>query len=188
MSKKSEEKTQGARLNQDTLLFTNVTVSLETRIGRTDAKPVTSEQLHAMNQMFSSNGGATICLDGLLVLRQFTDRVLGEGATQAVLDELTNLHEPDSPLLFADYEEESNCKTHKVRALNKHPSIQKARNMAAMWTMQDHPLIAQTGDVVHPFVQERSVHWAMCLRTCQLPWKDDNVELTAGDVYVRAAA
>lgn len=176
-----------ARLNRDTLLFTDVTFSLETRIGRTDANPVTSEQLDAMNLMFSSNGGDAVCLDGLLVLRQFTDQVLGEGSTQAVLDELTTLHEPDAPLLFADYEEEPSSKTHRVRALHKTPSIQKARNMAAMWTMQDHPLIAQTGGVLHPVALDRKVHWAMCLRTCQLPWKNDNIELHAGDVYVRTA-
>ena len=187
MSETSEETAPGPRLNRDTLLFTDVTVSLDTRIGRTDANPVTSEQLHAMNLMFSSNGGDTLCLDGLLVLRQFTDRVLGEGATQSVLDELTTLHESDTPLLFADYEEEPSSKTYRVRALHKHPSIQTARNMAAMWTMQDHPLIAQTGGVLHPVVPKRGVHWAMCLRTCQLPWKGNNIELHTGDVYVRAA-
>lgn len=182
------ETSPSPRLNRDTLLFTDVTFSLETRIGRTDANPVTSEQIDAMNLMFSSKGGDAVCLDGLLVLRQFTDRVLGEGSTQAVLDEIAAIEARDTPLLFADYEEEPSSKTHRVHALHKHPAIQKVRNMAAMWTMQDHPLIAQTGPSVHSNLQCRKVHWAMCLRTCQLSWKDDNIELHAGDVYVKAAA
>ena len=176
-------------VNWDTLLFTNVAVSLETRIGRADVNHVTSEQLCAMNLMFTHNGGNTAELDGLLVMRQFTDRVMGDECTKDILNELATINEcenPLHPLFFADYEEDSSFRTHKVHALHKHPSVQRARNMAAMWTMQDHPLVAQTGGVLHTHLLGRGVHWHMCLRTCQLPWKGGSVVLHPGDVYVKA--
>ena len=174
-----------ARLGPDTLLFTDVTQCLQTRIGRSDASPVTSEQLDAMDLMFTSNGGKTVKLDGLLILRAFTDRVLGDGSTRDILEEITAIETLDAPVFLADYEEDSNDKTYKVHALHKHPAVQKARNMAAMWTMQDHPLVAQTGQVVHSNLQGRKVCWCMCLKTCQLQWKEDNVELYSGDVCVK---
>lgn len=177
----------GARLNRDTLLFTDVTVSLETRIGRSDANPVTLTEMQNMCFMFRGNGGETVELDGLLVMRAFTDRVLGAGSTQAIVDEITAIEAGEAPLFFADYTEDSNSKTHQVLALRNHSAVQKARNMAAVWTMQDHPLVSQTGPAVHANVKHRKVYWCMCIATCQLPWKDDNIELHPGDVYVKAA-
>jgi hypothetical protein len=138
-----------------------------------------------MDLMFTSNGGETVKLEGLLVLRAFTDRVLGEGSTRAILEEITATEARDAPAFLADYEENRNEKTHAVHALHKHPAVQKARNMAAMWTMQDHPLVAQTGPAVHSNLHGRRVYWCMCLKTFQLQWKGDNIEMYSGDVYVK---
>ena len=179
------ETTVTARLGRDTLLFTDVTQSLETRIGRDDANAVALKELRGMSSMFRVNGGDTLEIDGLLVMRAFTDRVLGEGSTEAILNEIAGIEARDARVFFADYEENPSPKTHGVHALHKHPTVQKARNMASMWTMQDHPLVGQTGNAMHSNVPGRKVHWCMCLRTGQLQWMEDNVELYPGDVYVK---
>ena len=151
---------------------------------------MTQQLAAAMCSQFGSNGGETVELEGLLVMRDFTQRVMGECITNSIITEIATveaLGEPEAPssLFFADYEEASNSKTHQVHSLHRYPAIQKARNMASVWTMQDHPLIAQTGGAKHAHLHGRKVYWCVCLKTCQLQWNDDNVELYPGDVYVK---
>ena len=182
---------RNTRLGRDTLLFTDVTQSLETRIGRNDATSTTRQLVDAMRQQFGTNGGETVELEGLLVMRRFIQRVMGSDVVDSIIGELAAVEAleesgaPSDSLFFADYEEASNSKTHRVHCLLRNPTTQKARNMASIWTMQDHPLVAQTGGAKHAPLHGRKVYWCVCLNTCQLQWNDDNVELYRGDVYVK---
>ena len=84
-------------------------------------------------------------LEGLLVMRRFIQRVMGSDVVDSIIGELAAVEAleesgaPSDSLFFADYEEASNSKTHRVHCLLKNPTTQKARNMASIWTMQDHP-------------------------------------------------
>lgn len=176
----------------ETLLFTNLALSKTTRIGRTDATVVTQQVLNAMNLQYTVNGGETLLENGQLVMRSFIQRILGPDAMDLLIQELpnqTNQTNPHTPLCFADYEENESELTYQVYALHSHPTVQRARNMAAMWCMQDHPLVGCTEpsqpSSSHQHVKGRKVYFCVCIRPCQLPFKDDNVELFPGDVHVK---
>ena len=188
----------------ETLLFTNLALSKTTRIGRSDAAVVTQQVLNAMNLQYTVNGGETLVENGQLVMRNFIQRILGPGAMDLLIQELPNQTNqtnqtnqanqanqapPHTPLFFADYEENESELTYRVYALHSHPTVQRARNMAAMWCMQDHPLVGCTEpsqpSSSHQHVKGRKVYFCVCIRPSQLPFKDDNVELFPGDVHVK---
>ena len=174
------------RLNLNTLLITDVIVSLNTRIGRDDAKHVSAKDLDNMEAMFASNGGEILRLENLLIMRDFTNRVMGQQTLESITEELNTNDTLGKTIVFADYEEKANEHTYDVHALRNYPSIQKARNIASMWTMQDHPLVVQVGSQTMTLVEGSKVSWSVCLSTSDLEYKNDIVKLHSGDVYVKS--
>ena len=166
------------------MLITDVIVSLSTRIGRDDAKHVSVEDLNNMEVMFASNGGKTLRLATLLVMRDFMSRVMGDETLERIAEELRLNDSLEGTAVFADFEEKANERTHDVHALRNYPCIQRARNIASMWTMQDHPLVVQVGNQPMPLVENRKVGWSVCLNSFELKYENEVVNMYAGDVYV----
>jgi hypothetical protein len=193
------QRRQHTRLGPTSLLFTNMVhigagSTAGSTVGRSDATPITLSTLDAMRLQYQEGGGGLVAevetsIGGtswsVLVMKNFLGRVVGDDATSSLQLELSSVAtgSEDKSLFFADFEEHT-APTHTVCALHKHPALQQTRNIASMWTMQDHPLIGQVGPLVHDHVQGRCVHWYVCLRECTLESKQGVVELGEGDVYV----
>lgn len=185
---------QPTRLGPLSLLFTNILDIGVDFVGRKDTTPISHSMLDAMRLQYEDVGGGLVAeveasfgdaKYAILVMKNFLDRIAGAGSLSSLQLELAavSVGREDKPLLFADFEDHS-ASTHSVFALHKHPTIQQARNMASVWTMQDHPLIGQTGPLIHEHVEGRCVHWHICLRECTLESHQGTVELEAGDVFV----
>lgn len=141
-------------------------------IGQITSRAVTLEDLVGMKLQFAEGERDGVRVNGIanlyrlkaatsvtyetyaLVMHGFVDKVLGEGTLARIesevqlmhqgglLDKKTTLHHSN---VIADFEQ--GCDSAKGRAtvlpFYKCEDLRKMRNMASVWTMQDHPLVCK---------------------------------------------
>jgi len=108
-------------------------------------------------------GGVEVRDAAVLVMRGFTDHVLGEGVLAKMEHELESMKQnglTDSKALMRGVVKNKNARHNNVMAdfeqapdhangkgtvvpFHKYEALRKMRNMAAMWMQQDHPLVAE---------------------------------------------
>ena len=173
------------RLNLETVLFTETATAKWSSTASVEATPVLRKDLSAMAHQFKWNGGKTVELDGLLIMKDFLGGVLGEDTLSLIRGEVNACLAEDPCAEHAAFAEDSSTDP-RVHAFQKHPAIKRAHNMACVWTSQWHPLVAQTGPSTHEHVPDRKVYWCVCINSCTLTHGSEDVSLQPGDVYVKA--
>ena len=173
------------RLNIETLLFTERShVNCASAASR-EATPISRKDLTAMAHQFKWNGGKTVELDGLLIMKDFIDCVLGDGSISSIRGEVNACLADESHAEHATFAEDSSTNP-RVHALKNYPAIERAHNMACVWTSQWHPLVAQTGPSTREHITDRKVYWCVCINSCTLTHGSEDVSLQPGDIYVKA--
>tara|TARA_B110000902_G_scaffold233107_1_gene276658 strand:+ start:134 stop:1069 length:936 start_codon:yes stop_codon:yes gene_type:complete len=158
------------------------------KLGQATSHPVTVKDLLAMKLQFEQGqtdgkaapgvaeifdlkaamdgvdvGGLEVRGASVLVMRNFTDHVLGKGTLAQIESELESMKQDgltDSKALMRGQVKNKNARHNNVIAdfeqspdiakgrgtvvpFRKYDALLKMRNMAAMWMQQDHPLVAE---------------------------------------------
>lgn len=142
-------------------------------VGQSTSHPMTLDDLMGMKLQFEQGQRDGVRLEGVadlykykldaapetrydtyaLVMRGFVDKVLGEGTLARIESELQTMHEAGLldksethfSNVIADFEQKADsAKGHAtVVPFHKYEALRKMRNMASVWTMQDHPLVCE---------------------------------------------